>query len=115
MCGGRLFERTAADSTIHLSSSSYFISQAFDFPALVFLVKTRGLLSKKMGLFLTLDNVLSSVKLSIASVLTIKLDLFERLWFLNNFFDRRGVTAIAPLLKTVFQFAESPSSEARGP
>lgn len=65
MWGGRLFQRTAADSTIHLSSSSYFISQAFDFPALVFLLKTRGLLSKKMGLFLTLDNVLSSVKLSI--------------------------------------------------
>ncbi len=65
VCGGRLFQRTAADSTIHLSSSSYFIPHAFDFPALVFLVKTRGLLSKKMGLFLTLDNVLSSVKLSI--------------------------------------------------
>lgn len=72
------------------------------------LLKIRVLLSRRLHLK-KVDNLTTFYHLwsyRFASVLTIKLDLFEWLWFLNNFFDRPGITAIALLFKTVFQIVD---------
>lgn len=45
-----------------------------------------------------------------ASVLTIKLDPFEWLWFLDNFLDRQRHHGNWLVLKTVFQFVDSISN-----
>ena len=90
--------------SLSLPLSPIAVFLVFHLPFTATAVGNKGFVVKKIAFLFFLTTFYHLWSYRFASVLTIKLDLFEWLWFLNNFFWQARCHSNCLLLKTVFQF-----------